>query len=108
MLWHQVLAGRLIGAAAGLAAGTAYRDMGPFRALSVETLQRLDMRQQTYGWNLEMQMRAARLRLRILQVDMPYRRRIAGSSKVAGNLRGTIKASWRILATLLHEARRAG
>jgi glycosyltransferase involved in cell wall biosynthesis len=105
MLWHPVLAGQLIGRAVGLATGTTYRDMAAFRALSVQTLDRLGMRQMTYGWNLEMQMRAAALRLRILQIDMPYRRRIAGHSKVAGNLAGTLKASWRILATLVSISR---
>jgi glycosyltransferase involved in cell wall biosynthesis len=105
MLWHQVLAGHLIGRAVGLATGTTYKDMAAFRALGVETLHRLGMRQMTYGWNLEMQMRAAALHLRILQIDMPYRRRIAGQSKVAGTVAGTLKASWRILATLLSIAR---
>jgi hypothetical protein len=61
---------------------------------------RLGMREQTYGWNLEMQMRAARAGLRIFELPVAHRRRAGGASKVSGNLRGTIKASWRILATL--------
>ena len=55
----------------------------------------------TYGWNLEMQMRAARAGLRVREVPLPYRRRIAGRSKVAGNLRGTLKAGSRITTTFL-------
>jgi glycosyltransferase involved in cell wall biosynthesis len=105
MLWHQVLAGYLIGHAVGLATGTTYKDMAAFRALRATTLNALGMRQMTYGWNLEMQMRAAARRLRILQIDMPYRRRVAGNSKVAGNLKGTLNASFRILATLVSIAR---
>ena len=50
----------------------------------------------TYGWNLEMQMRAARAGLRILEVPVAHRRRVGGVSKVSGNLRGTVRASLRI------------
>ncbi len=97
---HQVLAGHAIGAAVGLLTGTRYRDMCAFRALRVDLLQQLGMQEMTYGWNLEMQMRVGAQRLRVIEVPMPYRCRIAGQSKVAGNLRGTIKASTRILRTL--------
>ncbi len=101
---HQVLAGRLIGAALGVLAGHRYTDMCAFRAIRLDTLQRLGMREMTYGWNLEMQMRAARAGLRIREVPLPYRNRIAGASKVSGNLRGTIKASSRIISTLVRVA----
>jgi hypothetical protein len=57
------------------------------------------MREMTYGWNLEMQMRAAHARLRIREISLPYGRRLAGRSKVAGTLRGTLKAGCRIIAT---------
>jgi glycosyltransferase involved in cell wall biosynthesis len=98
---HQVLAGRMIGAAVGLVSGTRYTDMSAFRAIRLDSLNALAMRELTYGWNLEMQMRAARAGLRILEVPLPYRRRIAGNSKVAGTVRGTIKATLRITATFL-------
>ena len=52
----------------------------------------------TYGWNIEMQMRAAQSGLRILEVPLPYRCRTAGESKVSGSLRGTLKAGGRIAA----------
>jgi hypothetical protein len=62
------------------------------------------MRETTYGWNLEMQMRAAFARLRIIELPVPYRRRVAGQSKVAGTLKGSVKAGWRITTTLLRVA----
>jgi glycosyltransferase involved in cell wall biosynthesis len=101
MLWHQVFAGWLIGHAVGLTVGVRYRDMAAFRALRLSTLAAMGMQQMTYGWNLEMQMRAAAMGLRIAQIDMPYGRRVAGKSKVAGNPWGTAKASARILRTLV-------
>ena len=62
------------------------------------------MREQTYGWNLEMQMKAARARLRILEVPVNHRRRAGGESKVSGTLRGTFVAGARIMATLVRVA----
>ena len=62
------------------------------------------MREQTYGWNLEMQMKAARAKLRILEIPVNHRRRAGGESKVSGTLRGTFVAGARIIATLLRIA----
>ncbi len=104
MNWHQLAAGAAIGAAVGLATGVRYSDMCAFRAIRPATLTGLGMRETGYGWNLEMQMRAARAKLRILEVPVPYRRRIAGQSKVAGNLRGTLRAGSRILRVLVRIA----
>jgi len=101
MAAHQLLAGRMIGAALRLLYGVRYTDMCPFRAIRRDALMRLGMREETYGWNLEMQMRAARAGLLILELPVAHRRRTGGASKVSGNLRGTVKASWRILATFL-------
>ena len=97
---HQIWAGRLIGALVGLTNGVRYRDMCAFRCIRVADLQRLGMREMTYGWNLEMQMRAAHAGLRVREVPLPYHCRIAGKSKVAGSLRGTLRAGQRILRTL--------
>jgi hypothetical protein len=58
------------------------------------------MKEMTYGWNLEMQMKAARAKLRILEIPVPYARRAGGHSKVAGSLRGTLRAGSRILLVL--------
>ena len=74
-------------------------DMCAFRAINREALRSLALREMTYGWNIEMQMRAARAELRVLEVPLPYRRRRGGRSKVAGSLRGTLRAGSRIVAT---------
>lgn len=107
---HQILAGRLIGGAVGLLSGMRYTDMCAFRAIRTDALLALGMREMTYGWNLEMQIRAASAGLRIQEIALPYRNRIAGRSKVAGNLRGSLRAGTRILLTLARvsfELRRA-
>jgi glycosyltransferase involved in cell wall biosynthesis len=96
---HQALAGRAIGGAIGILYGVRYSDMCAFRAIRAAVLERFGMREMTYGWNLEMQMRAARARLRILEIPVPHGRRLAGKSKVTGTFRGTLKAGFRILAT---------
>jgi len=104
MSWHQVLAGWFAGCAIGALYGVRYTDMCAFRAVTRAALARLDMREMTYGWNIEMQMKAARMRLRILELPVPYRRRAGGASKVAGSIRGTIRAGGRITATFARVA----
>jgi glycosyltransferase involved in cell wall biosynthesis len=104
MLWHQVLAGRLAGWGIGMFYGIQYSDMCAFRAIDRAALADLELLEMGYGWNIEMQMRAARAGLRILEVPMPYRRRAAGNSKVAGSMRGTLRAGSRIVATFLRVA----
>jgi glycosyltransferase involved in cell wall biosynthesis len=99
MAWHQIGAGLLAGVGMRLLYGVRYTDMCAFRAIRRDTLLRLGMRELTYGWNIEMQMRAARSGLRILEIPVPYHRRIGGTSKVAGSLRGSIRAGARIMAT---------
>jgi glycosyltransferase involved in cell wall biosynthesis len=108
MLWHQVLAGRMAGLGIGGLYGVRYSDMCAFRAIDREALRRLSLREMTYGWNIEMQMKAARAGLRILEVPMPYRCRVGGVSKVAGSLRGTLKASTRIISTFARVAMSGG
>jgi glycosyltransferase involved in cell wall biosynthesis len=98
---HQVLAGHAAGVALRLLYGVRYTDMCPFRAIRRDALLRLGMREATYGWNLEMQMRAARAGLRIEEMPVAHRRRAGGKSKVSGNLRGTVRASWSLLLTFL-------
>jgi hypothetical protein len=102
---HQLLAGRLAGLAMRALYGVRYTDMGPLRAIRREALERLAMRERTYGWNLEMQMRAARAGLRILELPVAHRNRAGGASKVAGSLRGTLKASWNLATTFVRVAR---
>jgi glycosyltransferase involved in cell wall biosynthesis len=104
MNFQQVFSGRIVGALLRLLYGVRYSDMCPFRAIRRDALAKLDMREQTYGWNLEMQMKAARAGLRILEIPVNHRRRTGGESKVSGTLRGTLMAGTRILATLIRVA----
>jgi glycosyltransferase involved in cell wall biosynthesis len=106
MLWHQLLAGRIAGWIMSALYGVRYTDMCAFRAIRRDALIRLNLRETTYGWNIEMQMEAARAGLRILELPMPYRCRAGGSSKVAGSLRGSLRAAWRIALTILRVAAR--
>ncbi len=104
MSWHQVLAGRLAGWIMSLLYGVRYTDMCAFRAIRRDALERLNMHETTYGWNIEMQMLAARARLRILELPVPYRCRAGGNSKVAGTVSGSVKAAWRIALTVARVA----
>jgi glycosyltransferase involved in cell wall biosynthesis len=97
--WHQLAAGRLAGWGMRLLYGVRYTDMCALRAIRRDALMQLGMRELTYGWNLEMQMRAARAGLRILEIPADYHRRRGGNSKVAGSVTGTIRAGARIVAT---------
>jgi len=78
--------------------------MSPFRALRVELLRTLQMSEQTYGWNLEMQMRVAAARLRVLEIPVDHRCRRGGESKVSGNLVAGLKAAWKISTTFVRLA----
>ncbi len=79
----------------------ALRDnhLGPFRAIRYTTLERLCMRDRSYGWTVEMQVKAARDKVPVLDVPVSYRPRI-GKSKVSGTLRGTVAAGVMILSTI--------
>ena len=104
MSWHQLLAGDLAGLGTRLLYGVRFTDMCAYRAIRRDCLEHLGMREMTYGWNLEMQMRAARAGLRILEVPMPYRRRHGGVSKVAGSFSGSLRAALRITVTFIRVA----
>jgi glycosyltransferase involved in cell wall biosynthesis len=104
MNWHQVMAGQVAGFGIGALYGVHYSDMCAYRAIRRDALVQLDMREMTYGWNIEMQMKAAQARLRIMEVPLPYRCRLGGQSKVTGSLRGTVRAASRISATFLRVA----
>ena len=104
MNFQQILSGRIAGWILRPLYGVRYTDMCPFRAIRRDALEKLGMREQTYGWNLEMQMKAARAGLRILEIPVDHRCRAGGESKVSGTLRGTFVAGTRIVATLLRVA----
>jgi hypothetical protein len=79
--------------------GVSYTDLGPFRAVRFRDLMALDMQDQTFGWTIEMQIKAAEAGLRIREVPVSYRRRV-GVSKITGTITGTVQASAKILWTI--------
>ncbi|MBI4547413.1 MAG: glycosyltransferase family 2 protein [Ignavibacteriae bacterium] len=80
-----------------------FTDLGPFRAIRMASLQQLQMRDCTYGWTVEMQIKAAKHKLRCVEVPVRYRKRI-GKSKITGTVSGTVKASAKILYTIFRYA----
>ena len=100
----QVFAGKLAGILLKALYKVSYTDMGPFRAIARPAFDQLGMREETYGWNLEMQMRAAQRHLRIVEIPTSCRRRAGGVSKVSGSLSGSLRAAVRISQTLLRVA----
>jgi glycosyltransferase involved in cell wall biosynthesis len=100
MLPSQVFAGHLVGVLLRVFQGVTYTDMGPFRAIRRSSLEAMGMSELTYGWNLEMQIKAAQHGLRIREITVDYRRRIGGVSKVSGDWKASIKAGVRILEVL--------
>lgn len=83
--------------------GVAFTDLGPFRAVRADALRRIGMRDRDFGWTVEMQVKAARLGLRCVEVPVSYRSRI-GKSKITGTVRGTVRAGIKILGTIFREA----
>lgn len=80
--------------------GAHFTDLGPFRAIRYKALTQLEMKDQTYGWTVEMQLKAAKLGLRCTEVPVSYRQRI-GVSKVSGTVKGTILAGYKIIWTIV-------
>jgi glycosyltransferase involved in cell wall biosynthesis len=104
MNFQQIFAGRFAGWLMSMLYGVRYTDMSPFRAIRRDALEKLSMREETYGWNLEMQMKAARSGLRIQEIPVNHRCRAGGVSKVSGTFRGTFLAGARIIATFMRIA----
>lgn len=96
---QQIVGNRIACGALRLLYGVRYTDLGPFRAITWQALQQLDMGDQDWGWTVEMQVKAAQRGLRHAEVPVRYRERI-GQSKVSGTLRGTLGASYKILFVL--------
>lgn len=80
-----------------------YTDLGPFRAIKYNSLVQIDMQDKTYGWTVEMQVKAAKLGLKTTEEPVQYRKRI-GFSKISGTVRGTILAGYKIITTILKYA----
>jgi glycosyltransferase involved in cell wall biosynthesis len=87
--------------------GVQYTDLGPFRAVRLSSLTRLHMADRTFGWTVEMQVKAARQGLRITEVPVRYRKRI-GESKITGTLLGSVRAGYKILWTIFRHSRGDG
>lgn len=83
--------------------GRRYRDLGPMRVIRWDALERLAMRDTAFGWTVEMQVRAVRHGLRIGELDVPYRRRRAGVSKISRTVSGTVQAGCTILWVIARE-----
>ena len=95
-LWGNWLATALI----KLLFGVRFSDLGPFRAIKFSKLISLDMKDRTYGWPVEMQLKALKGGLRICEVPVSYRKRI-GKSKISGTVRGTLMAGYKIISTII-------
>ena len=79
--------------------GVKYTDLGPFRAIRFDSLIAIGMKDQTYGWTVEMQLKVAKHKMKACEVPVNYRRRI-GVSKVSGTVKGTIGAGYKIITTI--------
>ncbi len=101
---QQLIAGRVAGFLLRLVYGVHFTDMSPFRAIRHDRLSKLGMREETYGWNLEMLMRVAAAGLPALEVPVGQRRRAGGGSKVSGNVLVGMKAAWSIATTFIRLA----
>src|SRR5438477_7236920 len=99
----QIVAGHLAGLLVRLLYGARFSDMSPFRAIRRDALERLDMREEPFGWNLEMQMRVAAAGLRTLEGPVGQRRRAGGASKVSGSV-AAVRAAAVLLSTFLRLA----
>ncbi|UBM57681.1 glycosyltransferase family 2 protein [Marinilongibacter aquaticus] len=80
-----------------------YTDLGPFRAIRYSSLLQLQMEDQTYGWTVEMQLKAAKYGLNVTEVPVSYKKRI-GKSKVSGTIKGTVLAGYKILSWIFKYA----
>jgi len=87
--------------------GHTFGDLGPFRVIRFESLSSLELDDLDYGWNVQMQARAAAAGLRISEIDVSHRPRQAGRSKISGSLVGTARAGSKIIVTSLREGWRA-
>jgi glycosyltransferase involved in cell wall biosynthesis len=100
---HAVIGTRAVARLLGWRLGLALRDLGPFRAIRRDALLALGLRDRGFGWPVEMVARAARAGLRIAEVEVSQRPRRGGRSKVAGTVRGSLRAGWRFIRVVLRE-----
>lgn len=101
---QQRFGNRLATALIRIIHGHRYTDLGPFRAIRRDLLDRIDMQDRRYGWTVEMQIRALQLGARVAEVPVRYRKR-TGRSKISGTVTGIIKAGWWIIYTIIKYSR---
>jgi len=99
MTVHQIFGNWLACNLMKLMYGYRYRDLGPFRAIKFDKLTELGMVDKTYGWTVEMQVKALKEKYNIQQVDVSYRKRI-GQSKISGTIKGSVLAGHKIITTI--------
>src|SRR2546426_917735 len=102
---HASVGTRLVAALVAWRFGVRLRDLGPFRAIRVDLLRRLGMRDRAFGWPVEMVVKAAALGARIVEVDVTHAPRQGGRSKVSGTLGGSVRAGYAFLTTAVRAAR---
>lgn len=105
--WHSAFGNRLAAALIGILYGVRISDLGPFRAGRADVLRKLELEERTYGWAVEMILKATLGGFRIVEVPVSYYPRI-GKSKISGTLRGTVGAAWFILTLILRYHFRRG
>jgi glycosyltransferase involved in cell wall biosynthesis len=99
MLFQQIAGNWLATSLIKLFYNAHFTDLGPFRAITWNALQQINMKDKTFGWTVEMQVKAAKLNLKFTEIPVSYRKRI-GVSKVSGTIKGTILAGYKILLTI--------
>ena len=98
---HQRFGNKLAVSLIRFKTGHTYRDMGPFRAFKIDPILQLQLEDENFGWNIEMQLKAVTNGLQIREIELPYRKRQTGKSKISGNLKSSIKAGIIIVRTVL-------
>jgi len=98
--WHQVFGNRLAASLINLIYGLKISDLGPFRAARADILRVLALEETTYGWAVEMILKSALARFRVVEVPVSYYPRI-GKSKISGTVKGTVGATWFILSLIV-------
>ena len=106
LLPHQLFGNWLATLLIRVLYGHRYTDIGGYRAIQREALERLRMQDRSYGWTIEMQVRALQCGLRIVEVPVAYRCRVAGVNKISGNLRASLHAGRVIISTIIRLWRR--
>ena len=99
MPFHQFIGNRLLTLLIRVLYGVQFTDLGPFRVIKYDKLEGLDIRDKTYGWTAEMQVKAVKQGLHITEVPVNYRKRI-GKSKITGTVKGTVSALYKILVAI--------